>query len=97
MEKGDDTGVVRFSVVRTVGMGIALGKHIILHFPLVFTHSSDVQLASSLAQGCCKEVIKKARGRLKRLPRWHNGKESPCQPRRCRDTGLITGSGISPE
>lgn len=65
MEKGNDTGVVRFSVVRTVGMGIALGKHIILHFPLVFTHSSGVQLVSSLAQRCCKEVIRKAQRKAK--------------------------------
>ena len=61
-----DTGVVRFSVVRTVDMGIALGNHIILHLPLVFTQGSGIQLVSSLAQGCCKEVIKKAQRKAER-------------------------------
>ena len=58
--------MVRFSVVRTVDMGIALGNHIILHLPLVFTQSSGIQLVSSLAQGCCKEVIKKAQRKAER-------------------------------
>lgn len=43
-------------------MGIALGKHIILHFPLVFTHSSGVLVSS---QRCCKEVIRKAQRKAK--------------------------------
>lgn len=58
--------MVRFSVVRTVDMGIALGNHIILHFPLVSTQGSGIQLVSSLAHGCCKEVAKKAQGKVKR-------------------------------
>ena len=58
--------MVRFSVLRTVDIGIALGNHIILHFPLVFTQGSGIQLVSSLAHGCCKEVAKKAQGKAKR-------------------------------
>lgn len=35
-------------------------------FPLVFTQGSGIQLVSALAQGCCKEAIKKAQRKAKR-------------------------------
>lgn len=61
-------GVVRrLAVVGRVDKGIALGNWIIPYFPLVFTQGSSIQIVSSLAHRCFRDVQQKAQGKAKQV------------------------------